>query len=125
LKNFVLYHLPAILYAALVVTLSSIPYLGQKHPEIFGLDKIIHFIEYALFAVLIFRSFSHISEKLKMRLVVLLSFLFVILFAVFDEYYQSHIPGRQPDMYDLIFDIFGALIILLIMGFWRIHKSNA
>ena len=100
MKRFSKYHLPAILYAALILVLSSLPGLGVPQIKIVALDKVIHFIEYAIFAVLIYRSFSNLSDKLQGRIVVFFSMLFVVLFALFDELYQSYIPGRQSDPFD-------------------------
>lgn len=116
MKEFTKYHLPAVLYAALIIVLSSLPGLGLPSVKIIQLDKIIHFIEYAIFAVLIYRSFSHISDRIKGRLVIFLSMLFVALFAVFDEVYQSYVPGRQSDAFDLLFDFLGALLIIVYLS---------
>jgi len=115
MKEFSKYHLPAVLYAVLIIVLSSLPGLGVPQIRIIALDKIIHFIEYAVFAVLIFRSFSNISEKLQGRVIVFFSMLFVVLFALFDELYQSYIPGRSSDPFDFLFDVLGALIIILYL----------
>ncbi len=76
------------------------------------MDKLLHFCEYAVFAMLIYRSFSHISDSFRGRLMLFLSMFFVVLFAGFDEFYQSYIPGRQSDPYDLLFDVLGAFIII-------------
>ena len=112
MKRFLLYHLPAILYGVLIIVLSSLPRLGIPNVKFLQMDKILHFIEYAVFAVLIYRSFSHISDSFQGRLMLLLSMFFVVLFALFDEYYQSYIPGRQSDPLDLLFDVLGALMII-------------
>ena len=127
MKRFSKYHLPAILYAALILVLSSLPGLGVPQIKIVALDKVIHFIEYAIFAVLIYRSFSNLSDKLQGRIVVFFSMLFVVLFALFDELYQSYIPGRQSDPFDFLFDVLGALLIIIYLAIRRknIQSSNA
>lgn len=83
------------------------------------MDKIIHFLEYAIFAVLVYRSFSNISDRLSDRSVFLLSILFLSLFAALDETYQKFIPGRQPDLTDAISDISGSILILILLWLWR------
>lgn len=116
MTNFLKYHLPALLYAGLILILSSIPSWGPKQDFIIGLDKILHFGEYALFAFFIYRSFSHLSPRLSSKLVVLSTLVFIALFSWLDEYYQSHIPGRESDIFDALFDILGASLIVLILA---------
>lgn len=127
MSRFAKFHLPAILYAALIIVLSSIPDLGETQLEILTYDKAIHFFEYAIFAILIFRSFTHMSDRVNDRHTVYLSVLFVVLFALLDEFYQSFIPGRQPDPMDLLFDVVGASTIIIYLYIrQRSHrKQNA
>ncbi|MEW5925772.1 MAG: VanZ family protein [Candidatus Zixiibacteriota bacterium] len=115
IKHFAKFHLPAVIYAILIIIISSVHGLGLPPVKNIALDKLIHFIEYALFAVLIFRSFSHLSPALRDRIVVFLTMLFITLFAVFDEIYQSYVPGRHSDPFDFLFDIMGALFIILYL----------
>jgi VanZ family protein len=122
MRFFIKYHLPAILYGLLIIIISSIPYLGKPEFGLLKFDKVIHFIEYAVFAVLIFRSFSNISFLPSRRYVLWLSLFFLALFALFDEYYQSYIPGRNPDIIDLVFDICGATLIIILL---YIKRKNA
>lgn len=117
MKRFLRYHLPAILYGGLIIGLSSIPDWGQKQSYILGYDKILHFFEYGFFAVIIFRSFSNISQKFSLMKIVSFSLIFITIFACLDEYYQSHIPGRDSDIYDALFDFLGATLIVLILAF--------
>jgi VanZ family protein len=114
-KKFLIYHLPVILYAALVIYISSIPNLNRPDIEILKYDKIIHFIEYAIFAILVFRSFSHIFSRQRLRLVVYSSLLFLVVFAFIDEFFQSHIPGRDSDIFDVLFDVLGGFLLIIIL----------
>lgn len=123
--NFVKFHLPAIAYAGLIILLSSIPDLGTKHNFLHGYDKLIHFCEYAIFAVLIYRSISHISKKIGFYLALGLSLLFILMFAAFDELYQGHIPGRDSNLYDALFDFLGAVLIVLILALRHRRTSKS
>ncbi len=122
MKNFLLYHFPALLYAAIILALSSIP--RTDFPEIAFLraDKLLHFAEYALFAVLIYRSMSELLKKYPVKYSIWVSLLIVMIFAAADEYYQSYIPGRNSDPVDLIIDIAGAALILFWL--WFRHRRN-
>ena len=114
-RHFLRYHFPLILYAGLVIGLSSIPDLQGPRLRIIALDKIAHFVEYALFAVLAWRSFSHLSARLSVNASVLLSMLFLVVFALTDEYFQSFIPGRHADLADLAVDILGSFLVLTLL----------
>ena len=111
--RFFVYHLPALLFAAAIITVSSIPNLKAPQLKMLAFDKMAHFLEYAVFAWLTIRSFSQIGPRVSDNQAFFLAALFVSLFAVFDEYYQRFIPGRQFDIYDIIIDVCGALAVLI------------
>lgn len=113
--RFLKYHLPVVLYAGAVITLSSIPNLSQPPIRILAADKIAHFIEYGIFAWVVFRSFSNISHDFSLARAFVLSTGFIVLFALFDEYYQHFVPGRHFDVYDLLTDAGGALLVLVLV----------
>lgn len=125
MNKFLKYHLPAILYGLLIIIFSSIAHFHTPRLRFIGVDKIIHFLEYAIFAVLVYRSFSNISDRLSDRSIFLLSILFLSLFAALDETYQEFIPGRQPDLTDAISDISGSIIILILLWLWRRRRNKS
>ncbi|MFH2034990.1 MAG: VanZ family protein [Candidatus Zixiibacteriota bacterium] len=124
MKSFVKYHLPVILYSALIITLSSIPQLNRIDIPILNYDKLLHFLEYAIFAFLVYRSFSHIFRNFSAIWVFLISLIFIGLFSVLDEYFQSHIPGRKSDPYDILFDTLGGVLILLLLSWRRSRRKK-
>jgi VanZ family protein len=119
LNRFVRYHLPVILYALGIIALSSIPDLRPPILPDRGVDKLAHFLEYAIFAALVFRSFYHLGKHANLRRTLLISALFVSVFALLDELYQHFVPGRYSDWRDLLTDIAGALLILALLGLLR------
>ena len=115
MKKFITYHLPTISYAVAIIILSSIPGFNHKYIIISGYDKLIHFSAYAIFAVLIFRSVSHITKKISLRTAGIISLAFILVFAICDELYQSTTPGRRSDPYDVLFDFLGAAAIIIFV----------
>ncbi len=114
--NTLKYWLPAIAYAALIFYLSSIPlfYLpgltGTKYEQIDPDRFALHFIEYAIFGILLFRAFSNtytngISEKA-------LAFTFLVGFAygITDEIHQYFVPFREPSLFDIVANGLGSMI---------------
>jgi VanZ family protein len=118
MRNFLYYHLPVIVYGAAILGVSSIPHLKSPELRILAADKVAHFIEYALFAFLAYRSFWHLCQKTRHNLTFYLSFAFLAIFALLDEYLQTWTPGRYPETMDYLFDLLGGTLILLYLH-WR------
>ncbi len=114
-----LYHLPFLAYATLILYLSSLSSLRQPIELPFGTDKVVHLVEYAIFAFLVFRSFTDLLAGRSVKLAVILSSVFILSFAVLDEVFQGTIPGRHRDPFDLAADFIGGVIILVLLGLRR------
>ncbi len=114
-RRFLYYHLPVILFAALIFAVSSIPNLRTPRIRHLALDKVAHFIEYAVFSYLTFRSFSNLGKWMTLTRAMLLSGLFLCVFAALDEFHQSFVRGRNSDVYDLLTDVTGAFLVLLFL----------
>lgn len=123
-RRFVRYHLPVILYGVLVISLSLIPNLTTPKLRVIQTDKIAHFIEYALFAFLILRSFSNLGAKVSPRRAFWLSLAFLILFALADENVQRFTPGRDPNIADYAFDLAGGVLVLGLKYFWLRRQAE-
>jgi VanZ family protein len=121
-KNMLIYHVPVILYACIVIAVSSIPNLKTPSVRFFAVDKLAHFVEYAIFGFLTFRSFSHLKGGIRVNLALLLSILFLSAFAVIDEYHQQFIPGRQADIADVATDLLGAVLVIVFL--WLRHRRK-
>lgn len=124
-RRFLRYHLPALLYAGLIIAVSAIPNLRSPEVRVVALDKLVHFLEYAIFSFLAFRAFAHLTRTIRADTAYLLTIFFVSLFAVFDEYFQSFIPGRHMDAFDLVMDIFGALLVATFFWLRRRRREVA
>lgn len=88
------------------------------------LDKVIHFMEYLIFAFLIYRSVSHLANKAISERALLVSFLLVGLFALGDEFYQKFVPDRVSELPDLIADLLGAITVLFLLWIRDRKKSR-
>jgi len=122
LKHFLRFYGPAILWAALILTFSSLPRL---HPPDLGFrsqDKLAHAFEYGVFGWLLFRSFNASAagraKAFRMALAV------GTVFAAFDEWHQLYIPGRAADLFDFLADAAGVGISQLAV-FFRLRRGKA
>jgi len=102
------------LFSALILLGSSIPSSSIPSSFILGFDKIIHFIEYTVFGILGIRSNYKIFNSVN---IFILSF--GLVFCVFDELWQSTIPGRDSSFYDVIADYSGLIFSLLLYKYIR------
>ncbi len=107
-----LYWLSTFLWASLIFYLSHLPVEELPGWQIPYLDKVVHLF---LFGVLAFFCFRSVAGRFS------LTFFLCLLYALSDEFHQSFIPGRFPDIYDLLADTSGIFLALLFVK--QIDKS--
>lgn len=110
-NRFIRYHLPPFIWALLIMIASSIPADKLPNVQIFGWDKIAHVCVFFIFGLLILRSLYHRKKTINSKKqIAILTLVFVLSFGIFDEVFQSLIPGRTSDIYDLIADAVGGIL---------------
>jgi len=102
---FLRYWLPLLLYLAATFVLS-----GMSSPPVpFNLDSnSLHYPEYALFSFLLLRAIHAAKPGMPSAWAVGSSLLLSGLWGLSDEIHQAFVPGRVPDVNDLIHDLVGA-----------------
>ncbi len=123
MRAFLTYHLPVLAYGALILAISSISNLHTPGLKLLAADKVAHFLEYSLFALLVYRSVRHLAAKRHSTLSLLVAILFLAAFAAGDEYVQRFAPGRHSDTHDFLADVFGGTLVVLIL--WARHHRQA
>jgi VanZ family protein len=103
--------LPAVLWAATIFGLSSIP--GRALPElpVWNADKLAHIGVYGVLGALCWRgaraSFAPGTAPWR---VVLIAVLLTSLYGIADEIHQMFVPNRAPDPNDVLADAVGGLL---------------
>jgi VanZ family protein len=100
--------LPAPLVAAFIWVLSSQSSLPQPG-NIFGLDKIEHFVAYAVLAAAAGLWISSGSWRRRSWPWFLLAAGIAAAYGIIDEVHQSFVPGRDCSVWDWIADALGAI----------------
>jgi VanZ family protein len=81
--------------------------------------KSAHIFVFGVLAILFFKCFAPIKFSY------VLAWVFTVLYAIFDEWHQSFVPGRVASMKDVMFDSFGAMVALLLIYFFvRLKRCN-
>ena len=80
--------------------------------------KLAHVSEYAILAVLLYRAFVHTALKGRRALSAGLVLLLCAAYAATDEFHQSFVPSRTASLRDVMIDICGAMLAVIL--YWSI-----
>jgi VanZ family protein len=105
--------LPALLWASLIFFLSAQPVLPKTGPSIPHADKLAHLVMYAILGFLTTRALRR-AHNLPLQTAIPLAILIGALYGASDEWHQSFIPPRTPDMADWIADVTGTTLAQLV-----------
>lgn len=109
-KPFLKYWLPILAYLGLILGLSSMTSLPFSLKPGLHLDKVVHFFEYLLLALLVARACAALPWPERRWATWLLSSALVLAIGGADECYQSLVPGRSSEWLDLLADGFGGMV---------------
>lgn len=106
--------MPPVAWAAVILVGTSLP--GQAVPTtgIGGIDKVMHFLLYAVLGALTARALGAAPRRRARHLVGALAT--IAAFAAVDELHQQLIPGRSAEVADWVADVAGASFALLLLA---------
>lgn len=107
--------LPSIIIVIAIYIASSQPSLKLPDIGVDIIDKLIHFTVYFIFGVSLQLCVFAINRDTKNLLAVIIVTLIGLIYAALDEYHQSHVPGRDANIYDFIADALGIIISQLFI----------
>ncbi|HEV8232360.1 MAG TPA: VanZ family protein [Thermoanaerobaculia bacterium] len=106
----------AALWGGLLFLLTSWPNPPSIRADGFPLDKLTHFLLYAVQALLLYRAVAWNGRARRTLSRVLAIVGTMALWGMLDETHQEWIPGRQMDSGDLFADVSGAAVGALVAG---------
>lgn len=115
-------HGPTVFWALLIFSLSSVHSLNTPDLGFQIQDKVFHALEFAVFGVLLRRSAATFfsSGAALWGATVLTG----IVYAALDEMHQYFVPGREADWADLVADVIGIFLGILVFRLWM-HCTKA
>ena len=111
---------PFIAALAVVFWLSSLSVVPGAH---YFWDKLLHTVGYAVLGVLALRAFHGGFERLRPE-PTLYAALAVILWGISDEIHQSFVPGRDASAWDVLADVVGFLIAVLVFATLTLRSAR-
>ena len=115
---------PLILYWIILLIATSLP--APDLPDVWGSDKLKHFLAYAVLAFLLNLSLL-VQEKrsLSSKQAAFMTLGICLFYGLFDEIHQIFIPGRSAELLDLAADVTGALTgVIIVLYLVRKIKYN-
>jgi VanZ family protein len=110
-RAFVRYQLPAIVWALLIFTASSIPGTRIPNLPLFRVDKLLHAGIFLVFGILVERAFrNQTAFPLLARRSGMAALVCAVAYGLSDETHQLFVPGRSSELFDLLADAVGAII---------------
>jgi len=116
-QKFFIYWFPILVYCFLIFIQSSRP-SPDITPDWPYVDKVLHFVAYALLGALFLRAFYTTRIKRHLKLIIFLSILFSSLYGISDEIHQSFVPFRTADAMDALTDILGSAFGVGVFSLW-------
>jgi len=123
MKPFLRYYLPALLWAALIFTLSSIPRLTPPPVGLKLSDKVYHFIEFGILGLLLIRALKYRYGLARWPEAIRRTVLLGILWGVLDEFHQLFVAGREAALLDVLADVAGVLTVAVAAWWWLLKKK--
>lgn len=123
-EKFARYHLPPLVWAAIIFVESSIP--GQEFPTTpLGTDKLFHVAMFFILCWLSFRAFKYQISEPASKMSLYLALVVTILYGFFDEFHQLYVPGRSADLFDMAADAVGGFLFIAVFLAVQIIRKNA
>jgi len=73
------------------------------------MDKLLHFLVYALLSAMILRALRRHYEDNRFAPAMMLSIGLSVLYGISDEFHQSFVPSRSADSADVLADLLGSI----------------
>jgi len=113
--------LPLFIWMAAIYVASDQP--AQTIPDFGALDILLkkgsHFLAYGLMATLGMRATADFRRPLLWAIAI------TAVYAIFDEWHQTFVPGRNGRLVDVIIDCSGGLTAMIMLRYWKKGRARS
>ena len=107
-----------------VIFLASI-WPAHGPPGAQGVDKVLHFVAYAVLTALLFGCWRATRPRLRLIASACYAAAVVMIYGLFLELYQIGVPGRDFQWYDILANCAGVVIAALILLYFYSNRTVA
>ncbi len=107
-KIFIYYWFPVLAYCILIFMQSSMP-SDRYLPAFSHMDKVYHFLGYALLGILFFRAYRTLPVGKNIFLLTTVSIISSVVYGATDEIHQAFVPHRYAGIEDFLADAVGSV----------------
>lgn len=121
------YWVPPLLYMVLIFAISSMeqPPLPMPKFEWLTIDKLYHFVEYAILGGLLSLAFVKARPSVvPLQSIWYIAALISILYGASDEWHQTFVPGRFATLADWVADVLGSIAGVLGVYFYYKRENK-
>ncbi len=108
-------------YMAFIFALSSVT-MPPALPG--GTDKDLHALLYGGLAVVLIRALAGGLRRRVSLNIAILAVVVAALYGVSDEFHQSFVPSRDPDVWDVVADAIGAAVSAGVLYSWSLWSRR-
>jgi|YNPNPStandDraft_1061719.scaffolds.fasta_scaffold48673_3 VanZ family protein len=109
-------------WMAMIFFLSAQPHLPDLAPGLPGVEEIGgHLSAYGILAVLLWRALRGAGSRAPATWALLVT----MVYGATDEFHQHFVPGRTATVEDLLVDLIGASLGLLLVSWWHLRRLRA
>jgi VanZ family protein len=123
MARFVKYWGPPLAWAALIFLLSSSSLQHAPSLDRPLADKAVHAVFFAVLALLIYRALFR-GAAFPWGRAAVLAMVITSIYGALDEYHQSFVPLRSPELADWVADTIGALLVLVGVAVRQRHRGS-
>lgn len=116
--------IPFILTSLAIFILSGKEHLRNPLDDFLWGDKLVHVVAYFFYGITIIIALVGNLRNASVIRIVLLTLCIGTLYAIFDEFHQSFIPGRFACIYDVFADVTGIVISLFFVRKLKVFISK-
>ncbi len=125
MRFFFRFWLPVLAYMGLIFYLSSKSQFPVEVPDwMYYWDKFVHAAIFGFLGFLFLRAWTQGKLPQATFTAFFLTILFTALYGASDEFHQQFVPGRTPDIEDVIADTAGAIVVCIAVYAYHKYKVD-